>query len=142
MLREPRMVMITVARNGVQLRMEPINLGVDLLFQSLYFYQVFSYQIYLLPVLVKKGLCVSQNLIHFVVHLAYLCYVLVIILLDDFYNVFLFFVQSISHSINVFIWLLNQLFIEFYINSLKSFQFSLHIFDLLCEEIILHLLRT
>ena len=72
--------------------MEPIDLRVDLLFQSLYFYQVFAYQIYFLSVLVKKGLCVSQNFIHFIVHLAYLCDVLVIILLNNFDDVFLLFV--------------------------------------------------
>lgn len=72
--------------------MEAIYFWVYLFFQSFNFHKIFADHINFVSVLMQQSLCVSQDFIDFVVHLANLGDIFIVVLLYDFHNVFLLFV--------------------------------------------------
>jgi hypothetical protein len=88
----------------------------------------------------EEGLGICQDLINFIIHLAYFSDVFIVILLDYLHNIFLLSVQSIPHSINVVVRLLNKFTVQFYVKSLETVYLSVDVLYLLLEKFVLYLL--
>lgn len=142
MLRELLMVVITIVTDPIYLFLECVDPHIDLFAIPFRTLQVFTDIGDLFSVLIQESLSVYQYLVDLVVHLAYFCDILIIIIFNYIHNGFLFLVKGISYLVDVVIRFLNQLTIQFDVDTAQSVDISLNIVYLVAEHVVLHLLGS